>query len=95
MRLGRHYMLLSELAMLTATYPMHENMCAQFMVALYRSGQQWRALEAFKRLRDTLVSELGVEPSARLQQLQRAILRSDPTLDEQPVRKDMREKLAM
>jgi SARP family transcriptional regulator, regulator of embCAB operon len=95
LRLGQHYLLLSELAMLTASYPMHENLCAQFMVALYRSGQQWRALEAYRRLRDTLVGELGVEPSARLQQLHRAILRSDPTLDEHRVRTDLREKLAM
>ena len=93
LRLGRHYLLLSELAMLTASYPMHENLCAQFMLALYRSGQQWRALEAFKRLRDTLMGELGVDPSARLQQLHRAILRSDPVLDDHHVRS--REKLAM
>jgi hypothetical protein len=32
--------------------------------------------------RQTLVDELGVEPSARLQHLQRAILNSDPALDE-------------
>jgi len=80
LRLGRHYSLLSELARLNAHYPMHENVCAQFMLALYRSGQQWRALEAYKRLRDTLVTELGVEPSARLQLLQRSILRSDAIL---------------
>lgn len=81
LRIGRHYTLLSELAKLNASYPMHENLCAQFMIALYRAGQQWRALEVFKRLRNTLVGELGVEPSARLQDLQRAILRSDPALD--------------
>lgn len=95
LRLGRHYMLLSELAMLTASYPMHEIMCAQFMVALCRSGQQWRALEAFKRLRDTLVCELGVEPSGRLQRLHRAILRSDPMLDDAFAARDPQEKLAM
>jgi DNA-binding SARP family transcriptional activator len=95
LRLGRHYMLLSELATLNASYPMHENLCAQFMVALYRCGQQWRALDAYKRLRDTLVGELGVEPSARLQQLQRAILRSDPSLDEEPIKWQLPERLAM
>ncbi len=80
LRLGRHYSLLSELAKLNAHYPMHENLCAQFMIALYRSGQQWRALDVYKRLRDTLVGELGVEPSARLRLLQQSILRSDPVL---------------
>jgi SARP family transcriptional regulator, regulator of embCAB operon len=95
LRLGRHYMLLSELAMLTASYPMHEQLCAQFMVALYRSGQQWRALEAYKKLRDTLVRELGVEPSTRLLKLHRAILNSDPTLDYTPATTQFDEKLAM
>jgi DNA-binding SARP family transcriptional activator len=81
LRLGRHHMLLSELAVLTARHPMHESLCAQFMIALYRSGRQWRALDMYQRLRDTLVSELGVEPSARLKHLQGAILNSDALLD--------------
>src|SRR5262249_42246484 len=93
LRLGRHYTLLSELAKLNASYPMHENLCAQFMVALYRSGQQWRAIEVYRRLRDTLVGELGVEPSGRMQQLQRAILRSEPVLNETPVKELLRERL--
>lgn len=95
LRLGRHYTLLSELAMLNASYPMHENLCAQYMVALYRSGRQWRALDVYKALRDTLVSELGVEPSARLQHLHRAILRSDPTLDEPPISLQLQDRLAI
>lgn len=95
LRLGRHYSLLSELAMLNASYPMHENLCAQYMVALYRAGRQWRALDAFKKLRDTLVGELGVEPSTRLQQLQRAILRSDPGLDEVRSEGSGQERLAI
>jgi len=82
LHLGRHGQLLSELAMLTARNPMNENLCAQFMLALYRSGRQWQALDVFKSLREALVDELGVEPSARLQQLQRAILNSDPALDD-------------
>ncbi|MFH8443892.1 BTAD domain-containing putative transcriptional regulator [Streptomyces sp. NPDC018026] len=87
--LGRHQALLSELAVLTARHPMHENLCAQYMVALYRSGQQWRALEAFTALRECLVEELGVTPSPRLQELQRAILVSDPQLDRFTVRSDL------
>lgn len=87
LRLGRHTAVLSELAMLNAVNPMNENLCEQFMVALYRSGRQWYALDVYKRLRNTLVNELGVEPSARLQNLQQAILRSDPMLDEAPIKK--------
>lgn len=88
LRLGRHAALLSELAVLTARHPMHENLCAQYMVALHRAGRQWRALDVFKALRSTLVEELGVEPSARLQHLQRAILNSDPALDIPAQRRD-------
>ncbi|MFB7589171.1 BTAD domain-containing putative transcriptional regulator [Streptomyces sp. NPDC056169] len=87
--LGRHHALLSELAVLTARHPMHENLCAQYMTALYRSGQQWRALEAFTGLRGFLVEELGVEPSPRLQELQRAILSSDPRLTRFTLRTDL------
>jgi DNA-binding SARP family transcriptional activator len=80
--LGRHKSLLSELSMLSAQHPMHENLCAQYMIALYRSGRQCRSLETYQVLRDTLIGELGLEPSARLRHLQQAMLRSDPSLDE-------------
>lgn len=82
LRLGRHSQLLSELAVLTARSPMNENLRGQFMVALYRSGRQWQALEVFRSLRQALVEELGIEPSTRLQALQHAILSSDPGLDD-------------
>ncbi|TWP48874.1 AfsR/SARP family transcriptional regulator [Lentzea tibetensis] len=81
MLVGRHHTLLSELAVLTARHPMNENLCAQYMVALFRSGRQWQALDAFKSLRQTLIEELGVEPSARLRELHRAVLTADSSLD--------------
>jgi SARP family transcriptional regulator, regulator of embCAB operon len=81
--LGRHHILLSELAELTARYPMNERLCAQYMLAQYRSGRQWRALEIFWNLRNTMVDELGLEPSDWIQRLQRAILSSDPALHRQ------------
>ena len=82
LQLGRHDSVLSELAVLTARSRMNENLSRLFMIALYRSGRRWQALDVFRSLRKTLVDELGVEPSARLQALQRAILDSDPSLDE-------------
>jgi SARP family transcriptional regulator, regulator of embCAB operon len=80
--LGRHHQLLEELAELTARYPMHEALCAQYMTALSACGLKWRALETFCSLRKTLVRELGIEPSLQLQRLQREILRSGTRLDE-------------
>ena len=44
------------------------------MVALYLSGRQADALRAYKRARDLLVGELGIEPSARLRQLETDVL---------------------
>lgn len=81
LQLGRHAALLAELRVLVAEHPMHESFCAQFMLALYRVGNIWRALEEFRGLRTTLVEELGIEPSARLRRLHQAILVEDPSLD--------------
>ena len=77
LRLGRHHLLLEELAELTARYPMHEKLCTQYMTALSACGMKWRALEMFGVLRMTLVRELGIEPSFQVQRLQRVILNSD------------------
>lgn len=81
LRLGRHRELVPELHVLTARHPMHENFCAQLMLALHRSGGAWRALEAYQRLRETLVNELGLEPSPNLRRLHRAVLSGDPELE--------------
>ncbi len=81
LRLGRHAEIVPELRVLTARHPMHESFCAQLMLATHRSGGAWRALEAYQRLRDTLVEELGLEPSPRLRRLQQAVLSADPALD--------------
>lgn len=81
LRVGKHATLIPELRKLTATNPLQENLHAQLMLALYRSGHTWRALDIFQQLRKTLVSELGVEPSHRIQGLHRAILAGDPALD--------------
>jgi len=81
LRLGRHRELLAELTVLVGRYRTHENLHAQFMLALQRSGRRSEALDAYRRLRTTLVSELGIEPCAALRRLQRSILLAGP---EQP-----------
>lgn len=81
LRLGRHTEVLSELTALTALHSMHETLHAQFMIALYRSGRPGKSLEVFRRLRATLIDELGLEPAPRVQRLHRAILSADPALD--------------
>ncbi|WP_331725800.1 AfsR/SARP family transcriptional regulator (plasmid) [Streptomyces xanthophaeus] len=78
LRLGRHRELLSELTVLVNQYRMHESLHGQFMLALHRSGRRGEALNVYQRLRTTLVSELGLEPSAALSRLQRSILMAHP-----------------
>jgi SARP family transcriptional regulator, regulator of embCAB operon len=81
LRLGRHRELLGELRVLVRRYPTHENLCAQLALALYRSGRIIEALAALRQLRRTLGDRFGLEPSRRLQGLERALLRAEPTLD--------------
>lgn len=78
LRLGRHRELLAELTVLVNRYRTHESLHGQFMLALYRSGRRGEALEVYQRMRATLVRDLGLEPSAGLQRLQRSILTAHP-----------------
>jgi DNA-binding SARP family transcriptional activator len=78
LRLGRHRELLAELTVLTSRYATHENLHAQFMLALHRSGRRGEALDVYHRLRTTLVRDLGLEPSPRLRRLQQSILVAAP-----------------
>jgi DNA-binding SARP family transcriptional activator len=78
LRLGRHRELLAELTVLISQYPMHESLCAQYMLALYRSGRRGEALDAYQRLRAALVHAMGLEPSPALAKLQRSLLMSGP-----------------
>jgi Bacterial transcriptional activator domain len=70
-----------ELEELVAEHPLRERFRAQLMLALYRSGRQAEALDAYRRARGELVNELGIEPAPALQQLERRILAQDPGLD--------------
>jgi predicted ATPase/DNA-binding SARP family transcriptional activator len=84
LRLGRHNQLVAELDALVDASPLRERLRAQQMLALYRSGRQADALEAYRRARETLVDELGLDPSTELRELEAAILRQDPALDVEP-----------
>src|SRR5262249_58181595 len=53
---------------------------AQLMRGLYGGGRQSDALLAFRRARDRLVEEIGVEPGAELRALEAAVLAHDPGL---------------
>jgi YVTN family beta-propeller protein len=78
---GEHARLVRELEALVRAHPLREHLRDQLMLALYRSGRQADALDAYQHARRTLDTELGLEPGPRLQELERRILNQDPTLD--------------
>jgi DNA-binding SARP family transcriptional activator len=78
--LGRHEPLIAELETLVAEHPHRERLRGQLMLALYRSGRQADALQAYRDARAAL-DELGLEPGAALRQLERRILAQEPALE--------------
>ena len=81
LELGRHEEVIGELHTLVEEHPLREPLHEQLMLALYRSGRQAEALDVCRRVRAILVEELGIDPGQQLQQLERAILKRDPSLD--------------
>jgi YVTN family beta-propeller protein len=75
--LGRHRRVVAELETLVAEHPYRERLRAQLMVALYRSGRQSEALDAYQKARRTFLDDLGLEPGHDLRELQARILQQD------------------
>ncbi|MGH2589616.1 MAG: BTAD domain-containing putative transcriptional regulator [Actinomycetota bacterium] len=78
---GRHAEVVAELPALVEEHPMRERLWGQLMVALYRSGRQGEALGTYRRARETLGDELGIDPGPELQELHRRILVQDAEID--------------
>ncbi|HKP18389.1 MAG TPA: alpha/beta fold hydrolase [Gaiellaceae bacterium] len=79
--LGRHRDAVGELEALVAQHPLRERLRSQYMLSLYRSGRHAEALAAYQAFRRTLSDELGIEPPASLRELERLMLRQDPSLE--------------
>jgi predicted ATPase/DNA-binding SARP family transcriptional activator len=77
---GRHAELVGELEALVREHPLRERVRGQLILALYRSGRQAEALDAYQSARDTMVEELGIDPSPELQTLHKQILNQDEAL---------------
>jgi predicted ATPase/DNA-binding SARP family transcriptional activator len=75
--LGRHAEVTGELEGLVAEYPVRERLLRLLVLALYRSGRQAEALAAYRRARETLAEELGIEPGLELRTLEQAVLRQE------------------
>ena len=79
--LGRHDALTAELEQLATEHPLRERLHGQLMLALYRCGRQGDALAAYRRVRDLLAGELGIDPGEPLRRLHASVLAQDPALD--------------
>ncbi|SDN37840.1 DNA-binding transcriptional activator of the SARP family [Allokutzneria albata] len=74
LRANRHVEVVAELRALTTSYPLRESLWEKLMLALFRSGRQAEALEAFRMATRVLNAELGVAPGQALRQLHIDIL---------------------
>ena len=75
--LGRCRQVLVDLWGLARTHPGHERFSEQLIESLYRTGRQSEALAEYRRVKEYLQHELGVDPGPGLQRLELAILRGD------------------
>jgi DNA-binding SARP family transcriptional activator len=78
---GRAGEIVGQLEAAAREHPLRDRFSGQLMIALYRAGRQAEALRHYRERRAALLDELGLEPSPMLQELERAILTQDPSLD--------------
>jgi len=81
---GRHHEAVADCERLVAAQPLRERRWTQLMLALYRDGRQGEALAAYRRLRDLLAEQLGVDPGPQAREMEAAILRHDAALSPRP-----------
>jgi DNA-binding SARP family transcriptional activator len=74
---GRHARVVAEARRLLADHPLREELWSLLMRALYSSGRQAEALEAYGQAREVIADELGVDPGAELQRFYQQILAAD------------------
>lgn len=77
---GRAADVIEDLTALVAEHPLREELWAQLMTALYRTGRRADALETYGKARTRLDEEVGVPPGPRLRDLHAAMLRDAPSL---------------
>jgi DNA-binding SARP family transcriptional activator/WD40 repeat protein len=79
--LGAGGELAGEIESLVTANPLAERLRGQLMLALYRAGRQADALAVYRQASELLREELGLEPGRALQELERAILDQDASLE--------------
>lgn len=77
LRLGRYLEIIPQLSSLIVVHPYHERFYAQLMRALVGCGRRAEALTVYRRVYQTLLDELAVEPGPELRRLLAGILADD------------------
>lgn len=77
---GKSSGVIGELEAQISLDPLRESLWVLLITALYRDGRQSDALAAYRRARDLLLDELGLDPGPALQAVERAVLAGDETL---------------
>ena len=88
-QLGLHAKVTGELEGLVGEYPLRERLWRLLVLALYRAERQADALAAYRRARDLLASELGLEPGEELRRLEQAVLRQEVPAAPPPARHNL------
>ena len=86
---GLHAEVTGELEGLVAEYPLRERLWRLLVLALYRAERQADALAAYRRARDMLAAELGLEPGEDLRRLEQAVLRQEVPAAALPARHNL------
>jgi len=86
--LGEAARVVDELEGMVRRHPYRERLWRLLMLALYLSGRQAEALEAYQRARTMLDEQLGLDPSAELVELEGQILRQEVPLPRSLARSD-------
>ncbi|MBB6349877.1 AfsR/SARP family transcriptional regulator [Nonomuraea muscovyensis] len=78
LRLGLHTGVIPELERLVEAHPFRESLWEMLLRALAGRGRRAEALAAYRRMRDILSTELGIEPADSLRRQHQEILRGAP-----------------
>jgi DNA-binding SARP family transcriptional activator/class 3 adenylate cyclase len=82
--IGSNDVVAAELEALVVRHPLRERLRVCQMLALYRAGRHADALAAYQEFRRLLDEQLGMEPSQRVRDLQRRMLRQSDDLELPP-----------
>jgi DNA-binding SARP family transcriptional activator len=75
--LDRRREVLPELLTAARAHPTHEHFWEQLIEALYRTGRRAEALSEYRRVKEYLREQLGVDPGPALQRLELTVLRGE------------------